>query len=223
MPTGTERRNPGTAAAVAEQFEDIGQQRRADWAGMWVFLATEMLLFGGLFAGYAVYRVEYAAAFAAAATRLDLALGAINTGLLLTSGLAMAMVEPAMARGSRRAVVGLLVAAAALGIAFLGIKGVEYHHEISKSLAPIAGLEFRYDGPQPAHAQMFFNFYFAMTGLHALHMLAGIGAIGVMVALTLRWREPARLGRQLGLVALYWAFVDAVWLLLFPALYLLRG
>ncbi|PJK30111.1 cytochrome/quinol oxidase subunit 3 [Minwuia thermotolerans] len=220
MPIDGERASNEPGAA---HFEDAGQERQAHLAGMWLFLATELLLFGGLFCAYAVYRVSYGPAFAAAAGELDLKLGAINTAILITSGLAMALTEPAMAAGRRRAALTLLATTGALALVFLSIKGLEYHHEIGKGLAPLPGLAFRYDGPRPEQAEMFFNFYFAMTGLHALHMAIGVGLIGWMAARIARWRRPAKLERRLRIVGLYWAFVDAVWLLLFPTLYLLRG
>ncbi|HZD25086.1 MAG TPA: cytochrome c oxidase subunit 3 [Alphaproteobacteria bacterium] len=210
-------------STVAEQFDTAEQQRNADIAGMWVFLATEVLFFGGLFVGFAVYRFQYPVAFAAAAERLDLVLGSINTALLLTTGLLAAAADAAMAQRRRAVVLCLLVAIMLLGMVFLGIKGHEYSTEIDEGLAPFLGMPFRFEGPGDGHAAMFFNFYFALTGLHALHMTIGIGALAVLSILVLRWGEAGRLERQVRITCLYWSFVDMVWLFVFPTLYLLRS
>lgn len=215
MPTSDRR-------SVAEQFRDEDQQWRADSFGMWVFLGTEAMMFGGLFLAFAVYRLEYAEAFAAAAGHLKLHWGAVNTAILIVSGFAMAMVEPLLQRGRRRGVAALLGAVIALAAAFLAVKGYEYRLEYSENLMPLLGLGFDGTAFQNAGAaRLFFGFYFAMTGLHALHMMVGIGLI-VFLLMALRYgREPKRFTRQLRIVGLYWAFVDVVWLLLFPTLYLL--
>lgn len=210
-------------AEVAEQFDDIGQQITANLAGMWLFLATEIMFFGGLFTAFAVYRTRHAEAFAEAAGHLHLWLGAANTAILLTSGLAMALADPAMRRDSRRGALAAIAATLLLGLAFLGIKAYEYSAEFAEGLMPILGLPFRYEGAQPAQAEMFFDLYYALTGLHALHMLIGIGLLALIFVLVWRWRDPARLTRQVQISALYWAFVDVVWLFVFPTLYLLGG
>lgn len=206
---------------LAEQFEEPRQQTEADLLGMWVFVATEVLMFGGLFAGYAVYRLQLGQAFAAASTHLHLWLGAANTVVLLTSGVTMSLTEPAVRHGRRRRLLLLLTATMALGVLFLGIKGYEYSRELQAKLMPILGLPFEYPGAEPEKAQLFFNFYYAMTGLHALHMLVGLGLLAVMTCLAWRWRVPDRLARQIRIAGMYWAFVDIVWLFIFMALYLL--
>lgn len=207
---------------VAEQFSDLEQQRRADVMGMWLFLATELLLFGGLFTGFIVARLLHPGTFAAAAGHLDLTLGTVNTAVLLTSGLTMAMAEQAVGAGRRRAGLWLILATVALALAFLGIKGYEWHHEYSKGLMPMLDLAFRYPGAQPQQAELFFNFYYAMTGLHALHMAVGVLILGVLAVLVRRWREGDEVARQVQICGLYWAFVDVVWIFVFTSLYLLR-
>lgn len=211
-----------TAPGLAEQFDDLAQQQRADLMGMWLFLATELLLFGGLFAGFAILRALHSEAFAEAAAHLDLVLGSVNTVLLLTSGLTMALAEQAVGEGRARATRWLLIATLALGTLFLAIKGYEYHHEYSEQLVPLAGLAFDFPGAHAGGAEMFFNFYFAMTGLHALHMAIGLAIIAVMLVLGRRPPEPGRYRRQLQMTGLYWAFVDVVWVFVFTSLYLLR-
>lgn len=208
---------------LAEQFDDLEQQRRADIMGMWVFLATELLLFGGVFMGFGVYRWLYAEGFGHAAGELDLVLGGINTAILLTSGLTMALAERAVAAGLKRATLTMMGATLALGLVFLSIKGYEYYKEYTEQLVPLPGLVFGYEGPSPENAQMFFNFYFVMTGLHALHMAIGLAIIAVMIAIGSRWRQPDRFERQVRIVGLYWAFVDIVWVFVFTTLYLLRS
>lgn len=213
---------PTSDAAPAEQFDDLVQQRQADLMGMWIFLATELLLFGGLFAAFTVYRLEYVAGFGGAAHHLDLMLGTINTVVLLTSGLTMTLAERAVNAHRRALALQLLAATLALGAVFLTIKGYEWHHEIQKQLMPGLGLPFNYPGDHAHAAQMFFNFYFAMTGLHAAHMLVGLGLLVTMLVLVARWRESGRLSRQIQIMSLYWAFVDIVWVFVFTTLYLLR-
>lgn len=211
-----------TVETPAEQFDDLEQQRRTVLLGMWVFLTTELLLFGTLFTAFIVLRVEHTAVFAHAATHLDLVLGSINTAILLTSGLTMALAERAALAGLRRSTLTWLGATLALGTAFLAIKGYEWYAELKEELVPLLGLDFVFpDGPA-APARRFFESYFALTGLHALHMIAGLAALAVLALLIRRWRHPGRLARQVRITGLYWAFVDVVWIFVFTVLYLLR-
>ncbi len=207
---------------VAEQFDDIDQQRQANLFGMWLFLATELLLFGGVFAGFVVFRVVHGEAFAEAAGHLDLALGTLNTALLLTSGLTMALAEQWVNAARRRATLLMLLATLVLGALFIAIKAYEWHHEYTERLMPVLGLPFEYPGEHAQQAELFFNFYFALTGLHAFHLLVGLGVLGAITVLTWRWRDPPRVARQIQIGGLYWAFVDALWLVVFTLLYLLR-
>jgi cytochrome c oxidase subunit 3 len=219
----------GAAAAVAHQFDDAEQQREAATLGMWCFLATEVLFFGALFLGYTVYRYSYPAAFIEGSHHLLDWLGAVNTFVLLTSSLTMAMAVRAAQLPDRVRLVRFLLATIALGAAFLGIKLIEYGIEWHHGLVP--GLHWTYvpapqttDGIDPTKVELFMVFYFVMTGLHATHMIAGIG---VMTYATVQ----ARRGRYTGeganmnfveMAGLYWHFVDIVWIFLFPLLYLIR-
>jgi cytochrome c oxidase subunit 3 len=225
-------------ARVAHHFDDAQQQYAAAEIGMWVFLATEVLFFGGLFTGYAVYRSFYWRAFSAGSHELDVVLGTINTGVLLASSLTMALAVHAAQSGSRRATVWFLVATLALGGTFLGIKGWEYIHKFEENLFP--GAAFAYSpheaaGPaaeeasgasgQPIHprrVELFFSFYFAMTGVHALHMIVGGGLLVWLVVLARRGRFTPNYSTPVEMVGLYWHFVDIVWVYLFPLLYLIR-
>ena len=223
MPTATKTRKPlGDQGPVAEQFEAMEQQRQADRLGMWMFLGTELLLFGGVFGAFVIYRVIHADAFAEAASHLDLTLGTLNTALLLTSGLTMALTEQ-MSRAERhKATFWLLVATLVIGALFIGIKGYEWYKEYHEQLMPVLGLPFSYPGERPEQAELFFNFYFTMTGLHAFHMLIGLGILSVLAVLAWRWRDPPRIARQVQISGLYWAFVDVIWVIVFSLLYLLR-
>ncbi|MBB3060492.1 cytochrome c oxidase subunit 3 [Microbulbifer rhizosphaerae] len=225
MPTssGQAGTRPEDETPPETQFDDMDQQRHAGLLGMWVFLLTELLLFGGLFAAFAILRLQYANVFAEAAHHLDLKLAAINTALLLSSGLTMMLAELAAGARLRKVAVYWLLATILLGLAFLAIKGFEWYSEFRHQLMPVLVLPFRYPGEQPAIAELFFNLYFIATGLHAVHMLVGIAILVVMLALVRRWRRPDRLDRQLHIAGLYWAFIDVVWVFIFTLFYLLRG
>jgi cytochrome c oxidase subunit III len=204
--------------AVAHHFDDLEQQRDASLLGMWTFLATEVLFFGGLFAAYLIYRAAYPAAFHAASHHLDIVLGTINTAVLLTSSLTAVLAVHNAQQERRTEPARLLLITLALGVVFLGIKGLEYVHKFEENLVP--GAYFQWADPAergPVH--IFFVLYFVMTGLHALHMIIGIGVAAVMAWRTQRGRYVADY-MPVELFALYWHFVDIVWIFLFPLLYL---
>jgi cytochrome c oxidase subunit 3 len=204
--------------AIAEQFEELSQQHDADRFGMWVFLATEVMFFGGLFLSYTVYRVLAPEVFAQASRHLDLVLGGINTAVLLCSSLTMALAVRSIQLDRRWATIGFLLVTCALGVVFLGIKGYEYHEKYVEHLIP--GRSFHYDGLDPARAQMFFWLYFVMTGLHGLHVLIGVCVIFVIAVLTWRRRVNQERYMAVEITGLYWHFVDIVWVFLYPLLYL---
>ncbi|MEX2381706.1 MAG: cytochrome c oxidase subunit 3 family protein [Opitutales bacterium] len=204
----------------AHQFDDIEQQREADSLGMWTFLATEVMFFGGLFLAYILYRGAYPDVFAAAGHHMNVVAGAINTGVLLCSSLTMALAVHAAQAGRRKLLVGLLSGTWILGLLFLGIKAYEYHGKFTEQLVP--GAAFHYEGAPENLAELFFLLYFAMTGLHGLHVAIGIG---VLLFLTARaWRN--KISREkfmpVEIVGLYWHFVDIVWVFLFPLFYLIN-
>ncbi len=208
------------AHALQHQFDDLTQQHEADWLGMWIFLATEVMFFGGLFTGYAVYRSLYLEAFGDASRHLELGLGAINTLVLICSSLTMALAVHAAQVGRRRALVGFLLATIVLGLVFLGIKAIEYGQKFEHGLVP--GPSFVYAEPLARHAQVFFSFYFAMTGMHALHMLIGVALLTVIGIRAWRGAYPPQHHATVEMVGLYWHFVDIVWIFLFPLLYLIE-
>ncbi len=205
---------------LAEQFDDLAQQSEAGTLGMWIFLATELLLFGGLFTGYISYRLAYYQGFHEASGHLYLTLGSINTAVLLTSSYLVARAVYAARQGWSRAIAGWLLGAVALGVVFLAIKATEYYLEYREHEIP--WLDFQFQGAKPAHAQLFFVFYFLMTGLHAVHMLVGIALLLIMALLARLGRFSTRYHNPVELAGLYWHFVDIVWVFLYPALYLLN-
>jgi cytochrome c oxidase subunit III len=239
---------------LAHQFDDVEQQYAAAELGMWLFLATEVLFFGGLFCTYAIYRMWYHAAFVAGSARLDVVLGTINTAVLITSSLAMALAVRAAQTSDRRATVRNLAFTILLGCTFLGIKGYEYHQKFVEHLVPGPTFSPNFDpshdnshnerhentnraGQPPyrapsqstlstdqdvGHMELFFSFYFAMTGLHALHMIIGIGLLTILLVAAARGAYSAEYFTPLEMLGLYWHFVDIVWVFLFPLLYLVR-
>lgn len=205
-------------AFVAGQFEEPAQQREAATLGMWVFLATEILFFGGMFLGYAVYRFYNPKAFAEASNHTLVLIGTINTAVLLVSSFVMVLAVRAAEQRERLKTSLFLALTAFLGLAFLVVKGFEYHHEIQEGLFP--GPNFHFEGGDPGGARMFFYLYFLMTGVHALHVTIGIVLLGLMSLRVLASSRPERLATTVDLLGLYWHFVDVVWVFLFPLIYL---
>jgi cytochrome c oxidase subunit 3 len=204
---------------VAEQFDTLEQQSEASTLGMWVFIVTEMLFFGGLFTAYTVYRSSYPAAFGVGSRHLDMWLGGLNTAVLLVSSCAMALAVHAARHGNRRATALLLLTTALLGTAFLCIKGLEYYQDYQKHLVPGSG--FSIAEVPSENIEMFFVLYFVMTGLHGLHVLIGVCIMTVLMILTLRNRYSAEYFQPVEVAGLYWHFVDIVWIFLYPLLYLI--
>ena len=205
--------------SLAHQFEDMAQQREAAALGMWAFLITEVLFFGGLFTAYIVYRMQYPHAFAEASHHLSILLGGINTGVLLGSSLSMVLAVHAAQEGRKGATIRFLVLTFLLGMTFLAIKAFEYSHKFEEHLFPGSG--FLYDGPDPSHAQLYFVLYFMMTGVHAAHMIVGVLLLLVMITFTARGRFSAEYYSPIENFGLYWHFVDIVWIFLYPLLYLI--
>jgi cytochrome c oxidase subunit 3 len=204
--------------AHAHQFDDAEQQHDAAWIGMWIFLATEVMFFGGMFLGYTTYRIAYPQGFAGASNHLDIWLGTINTAVLICSSFTMALAVRGAQLGNRRTVVLFLSLTMLLGAIFLGIKFTEYYAKFVEHLVPGSG--FRYAAGAAHAAEIFFSFYFALTGMHALHMLIGLGLLTTLVVQSTRGAFSTAYNTPVELVGLYWHFVDIVWIFLFPLLYL---
>ena len=220
-------------AALQHQFADLRQQQDASSFGMWVFIAQEVLFFGGLFAAYTVYRSMYPEAFSAGSHHLSWRIGFANTLVLIGSSLTMAMAVHSAAVGRRARIVGYLLATVLLGSVFLGVKYFEYGEKIRPCLGDgphtgclVPGERFdpgtvHLEGAEGQHVQIYFSLYFGMTGLHALHMIVGIPIILTIAALAGRGRYTPEYHTPVELVGLYWHFVDIIWIFLFPLLYLI--
>lgn len=212
--------------ALKHHFENMEQQREAGTIGMWVFLLTEIMFFGGLFLAYIIYRATYPEGFAAASNTLDVRLGGFNTVVLILSSLTMALSVYAAQRGNKRMLIIFLILTFILGSVFLGVKVVEYHSKFEHHLFPAVGF---YDwthtaGHDPAlasQARIFLWLYFAMTGLHALHMIIGGGMLLFLIYFAWRDKYSPEYHAPIEIGGLYWHFVDIVWIFLFPLLYLL--
>jgi cytochrome c oxidase subunit III len=209
-------------APVAELigFQYTGMAHQADTAlsGMWLFLVTELLFFGGLFLLYIIYRDKHPVGFAEASAHAERTIGIINTVLLMTSSAVFSYGLSRVRRGDNRGLYRACILTAALGIAFLLLKGWEWHDDFDQHLFPGSG--FAIGGADSGGAQLFWSYYFIATGLHGIHMIAGIGLVGWIALAARRGRfSPAYFTPAEG-VGLYWSFVDMVWLVLFPAIYL---
>lgn len=206
-----------------EHFDDLEQQFSADKLGMWTFLATEILFFGGLILSYIVHRYRSPNEFQIASHHLVFQLGAVNTAVLLCSSLTMALAVRAAQLGNRRTLALFLCITMVFGLAFLGIKGTEYSIEWHEGLVP--GSHFTFVSPtpdiDPRRVELFFYIYFAMTGLHAVHMLIGLCVLGTLTMQALKGRYTSGKYVAVELAGLYWHFVDIIWIFLFPMLYLI--
>ncbi|MBV8807154.1 MAG: cytochrome c oxidase subunit 3 [Acidobacteriaceae bacterium] len=192
----------------------------ADTLGMWTFLITEVLFFGGMFTAYVMYRNMYLGAFASTSQYMNVVLGGTNTAVLICSSLTMALAVRAAQLSNRRHQILFLILTMIFGTAFLVIKGFEYHAKWVEHLVP--GFGFQYEPAQYAHhAQILFFLYFAMTGMHALHMVVGLGLLTYLVVQAYRRVFSANYFVPVEMIGLYWHFVDIVWIFLFPLLYLI--
>lgn len=189
--------------------------------GMWIFIVSEALLFGSMFLSFLISRLHHHEAFASGSHALSFWLGTINTAVLLTSSLTIKFAELSMEQSSGRRARLFLLLTIALGALFVTIKLTEYREEYLKGLVPFVTQPFRYEGPDGAGAQLFFDFYFALTALHALHLSVGGLIIAAICWTWPRTPDAPRL-RRVNAMALYWHFVDVVWVFLYPVLYLIK-
>jgi cytochrome c oxidase subunit 3 len=222
--------------AVQHQFDDMAQQRESFSLGMWLFLATEVMMFGGLFFAYSLYRYLYPFAFHAGSLHQNVALGTLNTFVLLFSSLTMALAVHASALQNKKGTVGWLSITWLLGLCFLIIKGFEWGHDLHIGLIPGVNWSY-YANPANAHElaklaedgvsvhqiQMFWVIYFCMTGLHAIHMVVGLLLVGTFIWLASRGQFLGGNDQPVEIMGLYWHLVDIIWVFLFPLLYLIAG
>lgn len=188
-------------------FRDAAEAYEAAKLGIWTFLATEVLLFGGLFTAYTVFRIRYADLFHAEALKLNRVLGAVNTVILIGSSLTVALAIAAVRKGRTREVVLFLLITILLASGFLGVKYLEYMEKFRHGLFP--------------RTNLFFSLYFMMTGIHGLHVVAGMGVLGWVLAKAARGAFSEGYYTPVEMAGLYWHFVDLVWIYLFPLLYLI--
>lgn len=215
--------------ALKHHFADMEQQKETATFGMWLFLVTEIMFFGGMFCAYLVYRFLYFSSFAAASTTLSVKMGTTNTAVLICSSLTMAMAVHSAALGRKKALIGFLILTLILGAVFIGIKGIEYHDKFVEHHVPGPNFHFVLEGAEAQHfqhvdphaAEIYFSLYFVMTGLHALHMLIGFGLLTWLIIAASRNKFTAGYFSPVEMVGLYWHFVDIVWIFLFPLLYLI--
>lgn len=223
-----------TYTDVAMQFDDAKQQRSAATFGMWIFLATEVLFFGGMFVAYTVYRSQFPDAFHLAGRHLNLWAGGVMTGVLLAGSLLVAMSDHLIeqsdggsggAQQLRKTISRRLALTAVLGVAFLSLEFYEYYTLIDERLFPgfyFDDFKFSQLSFGGGAAQIFYVLFFCMTGLHGLHMIIGISLVGGLAIAVRRSRQPGRLRNTLKVIGLYWHFVDIVWLFLYPLFYLVQ-
>jgi cytochrome c oxidase subunit 3 len=213
---------------LEEQFRDLEQQHEAASLGMWIFLATEVMLFGSLFLGVGVYRYQYPEAFERASVKLNWVIGGTNTVVLLVSSLFMVLAVHYAKLGRRGQLLLFLALTASLGLVFLGLKGLEYYTDYREDLIP----GWRFDDTEwiekeglgaddVPHVKLFLMFYWIMTGIHGLHVTIGIAAVLVMFVLARRGTFSPAYYSPVDVTALYWHFVDTVWIFLLPMLYLI--
>jgi cytochrome c oxidase subunit 3 len=208
--------------ALREQFDTAAQQRDASTLGMWIFLITEVMFFGGMFLAYSIYRGKYPDVFAVASSSLNVYIGAANTVVLLCSSFTMVMAVRASQLGKRSGIIFWLILTLILGMTFLGVKAFEWNEKFEMHHVPgMAGFHLDGVGTMQGPASIFFSLYFAMTGLHAMHMVVGVGILTMLVFQAKRGKFSAGYWTPVDISGLYWHFVDIVWIFLFPLLYLI--
>jgi cytochrome c oxidase subunit III len=204
---------------LQHHFANEQQQYETATFGMWVFLVTEIMFFGGLFCAYLMYRVQFPDAFIHGSHHLDIKLGGFNTVVLIGSSLTMAMAVHSARINKAKMVAFWMIATMVLGSIFLGVKVIEYTEKWHHGLVPFNFFNHEMaDWPQQ---RIFFSLYFAMTGLHATHMIIGLGIMCYIVREALKGSYTARWYTPVEITGLYWHFVDLVWIFLFPLLYLI--
>jgi len=214
--------HPAIHPWLQHHFDTMEQQAEASILGMWTFLCTEILFFGGLFMAYLVYRHASPEGFQEASFELNRVWGTVNTAVLICSSLTMALaVRAAQTSKPRGTQVGWLAATIVFGLAFLGVKAIEYTDKFVHHHVP--GPYFHWEGHYPKPAEQFYSLYFAMTGLHALHMVIGVGIMLVIAVMAWRNTFDDEYYTPVEVAGLYWHFVDIVWIFLFPLLYLIGG
>lgn len=208
-------------AGLQHHFSTMEQQVDASKIGMWLFLVTEILLFGGLFVGFGIMQSKFPEAFFEAHHHLDRNLGALNTVVLLISSFTMVMGVYSAQKGNRKALIAFLLLTLICAGIFLGVKYFEYSHKFHEGLLPGKYYSHQGDTVPGGHQFMFFSFYFMMTGLHGLHILGGMAAIAWVMVKAIKGQFTPGYYTPVDLVGLYWHLVDLIWIYLFPLMYLI--
>jgi cytochrome c oxidase subunit III len=227
--------HPHASPRLQHHFDSLAHQKDTVTLAMWVFLVTEIMFFGGMFLAYMIFRMWYFPGFAAASEELDITLGAINTAVLIGSSLTVALAVHAAKDGKQKHTIALLVMTGILGMVFLVIKYFEYkvkivgHHLPDGTiitLFPAAGFfdvsQSHHLAPIANQVRLFMFLYFALTGMHAVHMVIGIGVLAVILWMAVRGQFTKEWNTPVEIFGLYWHFVDIVWIFLFPLLYLVE-
>jgi len=204
---------------LAHHFNDTEQQRESAKLGMWIFLLTEILLFGGLFLAYSVYRAWNPDMFYNAHKHLDISLGTLNTVVLISSSVTMALAIRFMQIDKKKHTAAFLLATLILASIFLVVKYFEYAHKFH--LGQLPGKYYTYTGIEGTNPHIFFSIYFAMTGLHGIHVIAGMSVITWLLIRTMKGAFSSSYYTPIELAGLYWHLVDMIWIFLFPLLYLI--
>lgn len=204
---------------LAEHWETPEQALQASKLGIWLFMVTEVLMFGGLFVAYTIYRGLYPATWHECSHHLNRIMGAVNTVVLICSSFSMAMAVQKVQENKKKVAMGLLLFTLACAAAFMVVKYFEYSHKIHEGLLP--GAHFRFDAIKGPRADLFFSLYFMMTGLHGIHVLVGMGLISWILIRTRRGDFGARYYTPVELTGIYWHLVDLIWIFLFPLFYLI--
>ena len=206
---------------LRHHFDTMAQQLDSATLGMWVFLLTEIMFFGGMFGAYVVYRNMYPEAFASTSAHMNPFYGALNTAVLIVSSLTMALAVRAAKLGETKILKLMLVFTIFFGLAFLGVKAFEYHEHWVEHTIPLWNWDYS-EAPQfSRQAQIMFCFYFVMTGFHAVHMIVGVGIMLTIYNMARKNTFGPGYYTPVEIAGLYWHFVDIVWIFLFPLLYLI--
>ncbi len=228
-PAHVGRSNYDEEPILGVQFDDVEQQHESSIMGMWLFLSTEIMFFGGLIGAYTIYRFMSPGEFALASHHQNVPLGAFNTVVLLASSLTMALGVRAAQLHDHRAIVRWLILTAIFGTMFLGVKAIEYTTDYREHLIPAMGFQVPAEDLEKmpdmnvGRYQMYYVLYFFMTGLHAIHLIIGIGLVLVMAYLSWRHWFSGAGETQIDVTGLYWHFIDIVWVFLYPLLYLISA
>lgn len=211
--------HPRPEEHVAHQFDNALQQYESGNLGMWLFLLTEVMFFGGMFGAYAIYRSWYPEAFEIASRTTNIPLGAFNTVVLIVSSLTMALAVQSAQLGKQKRLALMIALTMLFGATFLGVKYIEYSEKWHHHHVP--GLNWQWEGEGGREVQILFCLYFGMTGMHAMHMVVGLGIMTWLLITALKGHYTADYYNPVEISGLYWHFVDIVWIFLFPLLYLI--